>query len=283
MASGVGSKPSEKIVVIQPLRGWVGLNLRELWAYRELLFYFTWRDIKLRYKQTLLGATWVLLQPIANMILFTIIFGRLANLDSGGIPYPIFSYTALLPWTFFSEGLSRSANSLVGNTNLVKKVYFPRLVIPLSSVIGGLPDFLLSFVILIGMMLYYSLYPVGWALVAVPLLLLLAGITALGFGLWFSAINVMYRDTRYVVGFLLRFWMYATPVAYSSHLIKEPWRTIYTLNPLAGVVEGFRWALLGKGSPPDATILISVAISLAVLLSGAYFFRRMEKRFADLV
>jgi len=265
------------------MRGWVALNLKELWAYRELLFYFTWRDIKVRYKQTLLGVTWVLLQPTADMILFSIIFGRIANLDSGGIPYPIFSYTAVLPWAFFSGGLARSANSLVGNTNLVKKVYFPRLVIPLSSVIGGLPDFFLSFIILIGMMVYYSLYPVAWAILLVPLLLLLAGITALGVGLWFSAINVMYRDTQYLVSFLLRFWMYATPVAYSSELIDEPWRTVYTLNPMAGVVEGFRWALLGKGNPPDVTILVSVALALTVLLSGAYFFRRMEKRFADLV
>lgn len=281
MASGTSLH--EKTVIIEPMRGWVALNLKELWAYRELLFYFTWRDIKVRYKQTLLGVTWVLLQPIADMILFSIIFGRVANLDSGGIPYPIFSYTAVLPWVFFSGGLAHSANSLVGNTNLVKKVYFPRLVIPLSSVIGRLPDFFLSFIILIGMMVYYSMYPVAWAMLLVPLLLLLAGITALGVGLWFSAINVMYRDTQYLVSFLLRFWMYATPVAYSSELINEPWRTIYTLNPMAGVVEGFRWALLGKGNPPDMTIFVSVALALIVLLSGSYFFRRMEKRFADLV
>jgi lipopolysaccharide transport system permease protein len=271
-------------VIIKADRGWVALNISEVWAYRELLFFFTWRDIKVRYKQTLLGAVWIVLQPVSNMLLFSIIFGNLAHLNSEGIPYPLFSFSALLPWTFFQSGLSGSANSLVGNANLIEKVYFPRLVMPLSSIVGRLPDFLLSFLILIGLMVYYGIYPTNLAVLLLPVFLLLAGITALGVGLWFSAITVLYRDARIVVGFLTRFWMYASPVVYSASIIKQPWTTIYALNPMSGVITGFRWALLGQGTSPDVRVLaISSFMAVMVLVSGAFFFRRMERIFADLV
>jgi lipopolysaccharide transport system permease protein len=267
---------------IQPSKGWVSLKLGELWEYRELLYFLTWRDIKVRYKQTVLGATWAIIQPFFTMVVFSLFFGKLAKIPSDGIPYPIFSYAALVPWTFFANGLSQSSNSLVGSANLIKKVYFPRLVVPVSSVISGAVDFVLAFVVLVAMILFYEIIPtinVIW----LPSLLLLAFVTSLGVGLWMSALNVEFRDVRYVVPFLTQFWMFATPIAYPSSLLSEPWRTIYGINPMVGVVEGFRWALLGTKTAPGPIIIVSTIAACALLISGAYYFRRMEKTFADVV
>lgn len=270
------------VLVIQPSKGWVELKLRELWEYRELLYFLTWRDIKVRYKQTALGATWAIIQPLFTMLVFSLFFGRLAKIPSDGIPYPLFSLTALVPWTFFSNGLTQSANSLVGSANLITKVYFPRLAIPISTVFSGLVDFFFAFLVLLAMMLYYRVAPAGSApWLAVFLLLALA--TALGVGLWLSALNVEYRDVRYVVPFLVQFWMFATPIAYPSTLLHEPWRTLYGLNPMAGVVEGFRWALLGARTRPGPMVSVSALVSLLLLITGAFYFRRMEKTFADVL
>lgn len=267
---------------IRPSRGWVALGLGELWEYRELLWFLVWRDIKVRYKQTALGAGWAILQPIATMVVFSLFFGRLAGMPSDGLPYPIFSFAALVPWTFFSQGLAQSANSLVGSQNLITKVYFPRLSIPIATVLAGLVDFALAFLVLIVMMLAYGIFP-GPEVLALPLLLLLALVTALGAGLWLSALNVQFRDVRYVVPFLTQLWLFLTPIAYPSSLLEEPWRTVYGLNPMAGVVEGFRWALLGTVRPPGPMLAASVLAALALLASGAFYFRRMEKTFADVV
>jgi lipopolysaccharide transport system permease protein len=270
------------VTVIHPSRGWVSLNLRDLWGYRELLYFLTWRDIKVRYKQTVLGAAWAIIQPFFTMVVFSLFFGQLAKIPSDGIPYPIFSYAALVPWTFFANGLNQSSNSLVGSANLITKVYFPRLVVPLSAVISGVVDFMLAFAVLLGMMAFYGLWPTS-AVIWLPLLLLLALVTALGVGLWLSAMNVQFRDVRYAVPFLIQFWMFATPIAYPSSLLAQPWRTIYALNPMVGVVEGFRWALLGIQTSPGPVIIVSALAALATLVSGAFYFRRMEKTFADVV
>jgi lipopolysaccharide transport system permease protein len=267
--------------VIEPSRGWAALKLGELWEYRELLYFLVWRDVKVRYKQTALGAAWAIIQPFFTMVIFSIFFGGLAKIPSDGIPYPIFSYAALLPWTFFANGMGRASNSLVGSANLISKVYFPRLVVPLSGVLAGLPDFAIAFVVLLGMMLFYGVWPTA-AVAWLPLFLLLALVTALGVGLWLSALNVQYRDIGYVVPFLTQFWLFATPVAYPSSLLSEPWRTLYGLNPMVGVVEGFRWALLGS-NPPGAMLGLSAVVAALLLLGGAYYFRRMEKTFADVV
>jgi lipopolysaccharide transport system permease protein len=267
---------------IAPSRGWVSLKLSELWEYRELLYFLTWRDIKVRYKQTALGAAWAIIQPFLTMVVFSLFFGRLAKMPSDNIPYPIFCYAALVPWTFFSSGLSQSSNSLVGSSNLIKKVYFPKLVVPISSVVGGSVDFLLAFVTLIGMMLFYGILPTA-NILWLPSLFLLSFMTALGVGLWLSALNVEYRDVRYVVPFLTQFWMFATPIAYPSSLLSEPWRTFYGINPMVGVVEGFRWALLGTNTAPGPIIIVSTLASFCLLMSGAFYFKRMEKTFADLV
>jgi len=267
---------------IAPSRGWVALKLRELWAYRELLYFLVWRDIKVRYKQTALGAAWAIIQPFFTMVVFSVFFGSLAKMPSDGIPYPIFAFAALVPWTFFANGLTQASNSLVGNSALIKKVYFPRLAIPIAGVLSNLVDFALAFVVLLLMMVYFELWPTA-AILWLPLLLLLAFITALGVGLWFSALNVEFRDVRYVVPFLSQFWMFATPVAYPSSLLHEPWRTLYGLNPMAGVVEGFRWALLGNVAAPGPLIWASAAAALVILVSGAFYFRRMERTFADVV
>ena len=267
---------------IEPARGWVSLRLHELWEYRELLYFLTWRDIKVRYKQTALGASWAIIQPFFTMVVFSLFFGKLAKVPSDGLPYPIFSYTALVPWTFFANGLSQSANSLVMSANLIKKIYFPRLVVPIASVLSGVVDFGLAFLVLLGMMVFYGRYPTS-AVVWLPFFLLLALVTSLGVGLWLTALNVEYRDVRYVVPFLTQFWMFATPIAYSSSLLSEPWRTIYGLNPMVGVVDGFRWALLGTGQAPGPMIYVSAVTALVILISGAYYFRRMEKTFADVV
>jgi lipopolysaccharide transport system permease protein len=268
---------------IQPSRGWVSLRLHELWAYRELLFFLTWRDIRVRYKQTLLGASWAIIQPFFTMVVFSLFFGRLAGIPSDGVPYPIFSYVALLPWTFFADALGRSSNSVVSSANLIRKIYFPRLVVPISGVISGLPDFFFAFLVLIGMMIFYGITPSLVGLLWLPLFLLLALCTSLGVGLWLSALNAEYRDIRYIIPFLTQFWLFATPVAYPSSLIDEPWRTVYGINPMVGVVEGFRWALLGTGSPPGAMTLVSALVAVVLLVTGMFYFRRMERTFADVV
>lgn len=267
---------------IEPSKGWIALKLADLWEYRELLYFLIWRDIKVRYKQTALGAAWAILQPLLTMAIFSLFFGRLAKMPSDGVPYPLFSYAGLVPWTFFALGLGQSANSLVGSANLIKKVYFPRLLIPLATVCSGVVDFLLAFAVLIVMMFYFGVVPtlnILW----LPLFLLLALITSLGVGLWLSALNVEYRDVRFVVPFITQFWMFATPIVYPSSLLSEPWRTLYGINPMVGVVESFRWALLGTDSAPGPIIAVSSLTALALLIGGAYYFRRMEKTFADRV
>jgi len=270
------------VIRIQPSKGWVSLKLRELWEYRELLYFLIWRDVKVRYKQTVLGAAWAIIQPFFTMVVFSVFFGKLAKVPSDGIPYPIFSYTALVPWTFFSRGLSQASNSLVSGARLIQKVYFPRLAMPISTVLGGVVDFVLAFIVLLGMMLAYGIVPTVHVL-WLPLFLLLALITSLGVGLWLSAMNVQFRDVGYTVPFITQFWMFATPIAYPSSLLPEPWRTLYGINPMAGVVEGFRWALLGTDTAPGPILVVSSLAALALLIGGAFYFRRMEKTFADVV
>ena len=268
---------------IAPSTGWVPLKLKDLWEYRELLYFLVWRDIKVRYKQTALGATWAIIQPFFTMVVFSIFFGHLAKVPSDGFPYPIFTFAALVPWTFFANGLSQSSNSLVGSGTLITKVYFPRLIIPLASVFSGIVDFVLAFVMLLGMMVYYRLAPTPLSVLWLPLFLLLALVTSLGVGLWLSALNVEYRDVRFIVPFITQFWMLATPIGYPSSLLHQPWRTLYGLNPMVGVVEGFRWALLGTNSAPGPIIAVSSAAAIVILVTGAFYFRRMEKTFADIV
>jgi lipopolysaccharide transport system permease protein len=275
--------PSDShLIVVKPSKGWTSLKLDELWEYRELLYFLTWRDLKVRYKQTVLGAAWAIIQPFFTMVVFSLFFGKLAKIPSDGIPYPIFAYAALVPWTFFANGLNNSSNSLVGSANLIKKVYFPRLVVPISSVISGGLDFVLAFIVLLGMMLFYGIFPTV-NIIWLPLLLVLAFVTALGVGLWLSAMNVQFRDVRSAVPFLTQFWLFATPIAYPSSLLSEPWRTLYGINPMVGVVEGFRWALLGTETAPGPIIIVSSLVAVMLLVSGAFFFRRMEKTFADVV
>lgn len=256
---------------------------RELWEYRELIYFLSWRDIKIRYKQTTLGVAWAIIQPLFMMIVFSLFFGRLAGMPSDGIPYPIFVYSALLPWQLFANALSESSNSLVANERLITKVYFPRLIIPISSVLGGLMDFSIAFLILLGMMAYYRIIPNWWAILTLPLLVLLAVMTSLGVSLWLSALNLKYRDVRYTIIFLIQLWLFLTPVTYPSSIVPERLRALYGLNPMTGVVEGFRWALLGRARPLGALIAISVASVILVLIGGFYYFRRMESEFADLV
>lgn len=268
--------------VIRPAEGLNISRPAELWGYRELLFFLTWRDVKVRYKQTILGAAWAVIQPFFTMVVFSLFFGKLAGVPSDGLPYPIFSYAALVPWAFFANGLAQSSNSLVGSANLIRKVYFPRLVIPLSSVFSGVVDFLLAFSLLVAMIFYYGRTPT-WNVIWLPLFLVLALMTALGMGLWLSAMNVQFRDVRYTVPFLSQLWLFCTPIAYPSSLLSEPWKTVYGINPMAGVVEGFRWALLGVDTAPGAMILVSFAAATALLASGYLYFGRMERTFADLV
>lgn len=282
MGRAISTSNEQFAIRIQPSRGWISLKLKELWEYHELLYFLSWRDIKVRYKQTVLGGAWAIIQPFFTMVIFSLFFGKLARIPSDGIPYPIFSFAALVPWTFFANGLSQSSNSLVGSANLIKKVYFPRLVVPLSSVISGAIDFVIAFVVLLGMMVFYGISPTA-NIVYLPFLVLLAFVTALGVGLWLSAMNVEFRDVRYAVPFLVQAWMFATPIAYPSSLLSEPWRTVYGLNPMVGVVEGFRWALLGTKTAPGPIIIVSSLAAIAILISGAYYFRRMERSFADIV
>lgn len=267
--------------VIEPARGWVALDLPELWRYRELLFFLAWRDLKVRYKQTLIGASWAVIQPIVTMVVFTIIFGRLAKLDTQGFPQTIFYFSAIVPWTFLSAGVTQSANSLVGNSALITKIYFPRLSVPVASVLAGAVDFIIAFVVLLGMTIFYDLFP-SIRLLVVPFLLLLAGVTALGVGLWLSAINVRFRDVKYLTGFIINFWMYASPVVYPSSLIESDLiRLLYHVNPMVGVIDGFRWAILGAETLSVPGLAISVATSLVLLVTGAFYFKRMERIFAD--
>ena len=271
-----------QIIIITPSRGGVSLKLHELWEYHELLYFLTWRDIKVRYKQTILGAAWAIIQPFFTMLVFSLFFGWLAKVPSDGIPFPIFSYAALVPWTFFAHGLAQSSNSLIDSANLIRKVYFPRLIIPISTVLSGVVDFTLAFIVLLGMMLWYGIMPTV-NMLWLPLFLVLALVTALGVGLWLAAMNVQFRDVRYTVPFLTQFWLFATPIAYPSSLLAEPWRTLYGINPMVGVVEGFRWALLGTETAPGPMVIVSSLAALGLLASGAFYFRRMEKTFADVV
>jgi lipopolysaccharide transport system permease protein len=270
------------IVRVVPGGGWLNLDLSALWDHRELLYFLTWREIKVRYKQTALGVLWALLQPLLTMLIFTLFFGRLAKMPSDGIPYPIFAFSGLVPWTFFANALTLSSNSLVNSANLITKVYFPRLAIPVAAVFSGLVDFVVAFSFLLIMMVTYKVH-VSARIVWIPFYVALAVATALGVGLWLSAINVRYRDVRHTIPFLAQFWMFATPIVYPSSLLHEPWRTIYGLNPMVGVVEGFRWALLNSASQPAGMLAISSCSALLLLVTGAFYFRRMERTFADLV
>jgi lipopolysaccharide transport system permease protein len=270
-----------ELLVIEPARGWTTIGFRELWDYRELVYFLTWREIKVRYQQTAIGAAWAVIQPLLTMLIFSLFFGRLAKMPSNGIPYPLFCLTALIPWTLFSNALTQSANSLVANANLISKVYFPRVCVPIAATLSGIVDFAVGFVLLIAMMLIQGVRP-GWRVVWLPAFLLLAIVTALGVGLWLSALNIEYRDVRYVVPFLTQFWLFATPIAYPGSLLHEPWRAVYGLNPMAGVVEGFRWALLG-GEGPGPMIAVSSSAAVLLLITGALWFRRMETTFADVV
>lgn len=267
---------------IKPSRGFVSIKLAELWEYRELLYFLVWRDVKVRYKQTALGATWAIIQPVLTMVVFSVFFGKLGKLSSDGVPYPIFAFAALVPWTLFANGLTQGTGSLVGSANLVKKVYFPRLIIPIASVLAGIVDFLLAFAVLLLLMLFFGISPTA-NIIWLPAFLILTLVSALAVSLWLSALNVQYRDVKYVIPFLTQIWLFATPIAYSSTLLEEPWRTVYGLNPMVGVVEGFRWALLGTETAPGAMALISAVVAVFGLISGAYYFRRMEKTFADII
>ena len=276
------NKLTKPLVTVRPSRGWAPIDFRELWEYRELLYFLIRRDITVRYKQTILGVAWAIIQPMFTMVIFSLFFGGLAHVPSDNFPYPIFSYAALVPWTFFANGLSQSTNILVGESNLIKKVYFPRLVLPVAAILSGSIDFSLAFIVLLGMILFYGIIPT-MAVIWLPFLLLLALISALGVGLWLSALNVQFRDIRYAVPFMVQAWMFATPIAYPSSLLGEPWRTIYGINPMAGVVEGFRWALLGAKAAPGPMIIVSALVALGILISGVFYFRRMEDTFADVV
>lgn len=269
--------------LIKPPSGWSALNLRDVWNYRELIYFMTWRDLKVRYKQTLLGAAWAILKPFLTMIVFTIFFGNLAGVPSDGVPYPIFSFSGLLPWELFASALTVASHSLVSNRHMITKIYFPRMILPISSVLSGLVDFFIAFTILIVMMIYYQVKLTS-AIWALPLFLILALITALGVGLWLSALNVLYRDINYITPFLVQFWLFITPIAYGSSLVPEKWQILYALNPMTGVVEGFRWSLLGTTQgAPSLTLLVSAVIAVLLLISGLFYFRRTERQFADMV
>jgi lipopolysaccharide transport system permease protein len=267
---------------IEPSKGWISIDLRELWTYRELLFFFVWRDLKVRYKQTIMGVSWAIIQPLLTMVIFSLFFGRLAKVPSDGLPYPIFSYTALVPWTFFANALTQASNSLVTGSNMIKKIYFPRMALPIATILAGVVDLGLAFGVLLAMMLFYGLLPTI-NIIWLPLFLLLAFITSLGAGLWLSALNVLFRDVRYTVPFITQAWLFATPIAYPSSLLSEPWRSLYGLNPMAGVVEGFRWALLGADTAPGPILFVSALVALGLFVSGLFYFQRMEETFADVV
>jgi lipopolysaccharide transport system permease protein len=268
--------------VIQPPGRLDSLDIAALWEYRELLYFLVWRDVKVRYKQSLIGAGWAIIQPVMTMAIFTVVFGNFAKIPSDGMPYAVFAYAALLPWTYFSSALSRSGTGLVSNANLITKVYFPRLIIPLASVIAPAVDFLFAFLVLLGLMAWFGIAPT-WGILALPLFFLLAMITALAVGLWLSPLNARYRDVGHTIPFLIQFWMFASPVVYPVSLIPESWRLIYSLNPMVGVIEGFRWALLGKANTDFSSILVSIAVVLVLLAGGIVFFKRMERTLADVI
>ncbi|MDT7947021.1 MAG: ABC transporter permease [Thermoflexus sp.] len=271
---------SVPVFIIRPSKGLVALNLRELWQYRELLYILIWRDIKVRYKQTAIGAAWAVIQPFFAMVVFSLIFGRLAKIPSEGLPYPIFAYSALLPWQFFAKALTEASTSLVVNERVITKVYFPRLLVPTAVVLAGLLDFGIAFLILLGMMVFYGITP-SWFILFIPLFLLLAIITALGVSLWLSALDVEYRDVRYTLPFLTQLWFFATPVVYPSTIVPPSWRALYGLNPMVGVIEGFRWALLGSAPPDPRMLLVSSLLASLLFISGLIYFRRMERTLAD--
>jgi len=270
------------VIRIEPSRGWVSIELSELWTYRELLYFLIWRDVKVRYKQTVIGIGWAILQPLLTMVIFTMIFGNFAKIPSDGLPYPVFAFTALLPWNLFAGALNRCTLSLVGSANLITKVYFPRLIVPVSAIISGIIDFAIAFVFLLGLMLWFHIVPT-WGAIALPIFLLLTLITALAVGLWLSALDVRYRDVGHAIPFLIQIWMFLSPVAYPLSVVPEKWRLLYSLNPMVGVIEGFRWALLGRESPDFKVIAVSTAVVVALLLSGLVYFKRIERTFADVV
>ena len=278
----MADRDAVSVINIRPTKGFSSLGLRDLWEYRELVYFLIWRDIKVRYKQTAIGVAWVILQPLLTMLIFTLIFGILVRVPSEGLPYSVFVYTALVPWSYFSEAVSRGGSSLVANTNLISKVYFPRLVIPISSVVTPVIDFALSFFILLGLIAWFNIKPT-WAIVTLPIFLLLTMVTALAISLWFSALNVKYRDVSYTIPFLIQVWMFASPIVYPISILPARWRSIYSINPLVGVVEGFRWALLGKESPNFWAMGISAASLILLLAGGAMYFKRMERSFADVI
>ena len=285
MSTSEAETPSNSAVPairIEPTAGLFAFNLRDLWEYRELLYFLTWRDIKVRYKQTALGAGWALLQPLLTMVVFTFVFGRFAGVPSNGVPYPLFSFAALLPWQYFASAVGRSGVSLVNSSNLISKVYFPRLVVPLAAAIAPLVDFAIAFLILIVMMFYYGVMPT-WTILYLPVFILLAFATALAISLWLSALNVRYRDINYLIPFMVQIWMFVSPVAYPSSLVPEKWQLLYGLNPMASVVEGFRWALLGSGQPPDSLMLVSSCMVLVVFFTGLVYFHKTEQTFADII
>jgi lipopolysaccharide transport system permease protein len=276
-------QPELPELLIRPSSGWVPLRLGELIVYRDLLFFLMWRDVKVRYKQTVLGAAWAFIQPFFTMLIFTLFFGRLGGMDqrTGGIPYPVYAFAALVPWAFFAFALGQASECLVANANLIKKVYFPRLVVPLAAVLAGTVDFLIAFATLIGMLFYFGIVP-NWHIVVLPAFVLLTLCTALGVGLWLSALNVQFRDVRYTLTFATQLWLFATPIAYPISIVPEEWRSLYALNPMVGVVEGFRWSLLGAGEAPGPMLAVSTVVALLLLVSGAYYFRRMERTFSDI-
>ena len=278
----VSANEKEEVIILKPTRGWGALNLGELWVYRELIYFLTWRDLKVRYKQTVLGAAWAIIQPFLTMVVFSVFFGRWLGVPSGDVPYPVFSYTALLPWGLFSKAIADAGRSLVTNRAMITKVYFPRLTIPLASVLAGIVDFLIAFVVLLGLMWYYHL-KISSNVWTLPFFLLLALVTSLGVGLWLSAMNVFYRDIGYIIPFLTQIWFYLSPIVYATSTVPEKWQPIYALNPMVGVIDGFRWALLGQEPAPGPLLVISIATAVIMLVSGVIYFRRVERTFADIV
>lgn len=276
------SLPEKPLVVIEPGKSWVAINFNDLWAYRELLYFLTWRDLKVRYKQTLLGAAWAIIQPLLTTLIFTLFFGVLAGIKSDNVPYPLFAYAGLLPWMFFANAVTQSSNSLVGNANLITRVYFPRLIMPTAAIGSGLVDFCLAFVILLGMMIYYQV-ALTWNVLMLPVIVGLLFLLAVGVGMWLSALNVKYRDIRYVVPFLIQIWMFASPVIYPPSILPERWRWALSLNPMTGIIDAFRTAMLGRSEFNWVSLSVSAAITLSLLVYSAYAFRRMEKTFADIV
>lgn len=269
-------------VRIRPSKGWVALDLKELWTFRELIYFFAWREVKVRYKQTIIGAGWAIIQPFVTMVIFSLFFGKLASMPSDGVPYPIFSFAALVPWSYFSAVMTNTSNTIIANSNMIKKIYFPRLAMPVSAILTAGIDFVLQFAVLLGMLFYYDI-ALSWKVLWLPLLLLLAVVTSLGVGLWLSALNVRFRDVRHMLAFIVQVWFFATPITYASSLLPAPWSTIYGINPMAGVVEGFRWALIGTDTQPGTMVVLSAITAVAILISGLYYFRRMESTFADLI